>query len=52
MFTHIPMKFKFKCVCGEKISDHTRGSELNFQVPCDECDAKYAVTVTQIYESE
>lgn len=43
------MEFRFDCECGSEMSDFTRGrSERTVQVTCDDCEAVYAVTVTQL----
>lgn len=44
------MEFEFTCECGRTVSDLVRnnGEETSFQVPCEDCGAIYAVTVTQI----
>lgn len=48
------MQFELACKCGQSISDFTRNDsgETSFQVPCDDCGAVYAVTVTQIRDGE
>lgn len=47
------MELELSCDCGQEISEFTRGSsaDANFKVPCEECGAVYAVTVTQIRAS-
>lgn len=44
------MEFEFDCVCGNPVSDFTRGdpSEVDLIVECSDCGAIYALTVTQI----
>ena len=46
------MEFQFDCSCGEQISDFTRSnnSSTDFQIECDDCNAWYTVTITQIRE--
>lgn len=48
------MEFEFTCDCGHEISEMTRGerTKMSVQVPCRECGAVYAVTVTRIQNSE
>lgn len=48
------MEFEFSCECGQSVSDFIRNNtkEASFQVPCEDCGAVYAVTVTQIREGQ
>lgn len=43
------MNIKFDCSCGTEISDLARGGpETNVTLPCPDCGAIYAVTITEL----
>lgn len=48
------MEIELSCECGQEISEFTRGESTvaNLQVPCEDCGAIYAVSVTRILEGE
>jgi transcription elongation factor Elf1 len=48
------MEFEFECGCGEVVIDFTRGTspESSSNVVCDDCGARYAITITQIGTSD
>lgn len=46
------MDIQFDCSCGDRISEFTRGPSPDIQVKCEQCGAIYAVTITQLRDSE
>lgn len=49
------MEISFDCTCGERVSEFTRGEDGNadkFGIVCDECESRYAVSVTKLLGAE
>lgn len=43
------MDVRFECECGAEIDEFTRGTESSqIRVRCQDCDAVYAFTITQL----